>query len=269
MISIVIPLYNKELYIADTIKSILNQSYREYEVIVVNDGSHDRGPEIVESFSDHRIKLINKINGGVSSARNVGINHANYNFIAFLDADDEWLPNHLEEINNLIMNYADIGDVFVTNFARKYSNGSLKFNRDSDDLKTGIICDYFKIVLQKALIHTSCVCVSKNALLDVKGFDERLSRGEDLDLWIRLARKYKIAYSSVVTEYYLQEAVNNSKRKFDIEKSFAYHIDSNSFQSREDKLLNNRIILRKYLSLCKDLDFSNFCKLFKKQGFNI
>src|SRR5690606_38944730 len=99
MISVVIPLYNKEVYIKQTIENVLKQSYQEFEILVVDDGSKDNGPAIVKSFTDSRIKLIQKINGGVSSARNVGIQNAKYEYIAFLDADDIWLPNHLEEIH--------------------------------------------------------------------------------------------------------------------------------------------------------------------------
>ncbi|WP_312311702.1 glycosyltransferase family 2 protein [Empedobacter brevis] len=269
MISIVIPLYNKALYIKETINNILNQTYQEFELIVVNDGSQDQGPEIVQSFNDSRIRLINKVNGGVSSARNVGIKEAKYDYIAFLDADDEWLPNHLEEINKLIANYGDEADVFVTNFARKYTDGRIIANRNNNEQQKGVIENYFKVVLKKAIIHTSCVCVSKRALDEIDGFDEQLSRGEDIDVWIKLARKYKIAYSPVVTEYYLQEAANNSKKKFDIKKSYTFYIDRNDFISKEDELFNNKMITRKYLSLCKELDFNNFFKLLKKQGIKL
>lgn len=266
MISIVIPLYNKELYIKDTINNVLNQSYKQFEVIVVDDGSQDDGAKIVESFNDSRIRVISKSNGGVSSARNLGVKEAKYDYIAFLDADDEWLPNHLEEINKLISAYRDKADVFVTNFARKYSNRKIIPNRKKEELKSGIIENYFKIAIKKAIIHTSCVCISKEALEDVNGFDIRISRGEDIEVWTKLARKYKIAYSSSVTEHYLQDAKNNSNRKFDIKKSYAYYIDSDDFTCANDKMFNKNIIYRKYLSLLKEFDLKNLFKLIKKHN---
>src|SRR5690606_33526646 len=210
-------------YIKNTIQNVLNQTFQKFELIVVNDGSQDQGPEIVQSFIDSRIKLINKANGGVSSARNVGIANAKYDYIAFLDADDEWLPNHLEVINSLIDQYGAKADVFVTNFARKYPDGSIIPNRKVDELKHGIITNYFKEALKKAVIHTSCVCISKKALNNVNGFDERFSNGEDIDLWVKLARKYKIAYAPIVTEKYLIDSVNNSKKKIDRKKTSAYY----------------------------------------------
>lgn len=223
-ISIIIPLYNKEAYIKNTINNVLLQTYKNFELVIVNDGSQDQGPEIVQSFRDSRIKLINKANGGVSSARNVGIANAKYDYIAFLDADDEWLPNHLEVINSLIDQYGAKADVFVTNFARKYPDGSIITNRKVDELKHGIITNYFKEALKKAVIHTSCVCISKKALNNVNGFDERFSNGEDIDLWVRLARKYKISYCPIVTECYLQDAQNNSKILKDYSRVAAIYI---------------------------------------------
>lgn len=269
MISVIIPLFNKELYIKSTIENVLNQTFQSFEIIVVNDGSIDNGPKIVESFSDQRIRLINKENGGVSSARNVGIQNAKFDYIAFLDADDVWLPNHLKEVYTLILNYSNKAEVFVTNFARKYPDGRVVQNRRDKELKGGIIENYFKLVLKKAIIHTSCVCVTKKILIEVGMFDERMSRGEDIDLWTRLARESMVAYNSYLTTYYLQEAVNNSNKKFNITKSYSYYIDKKKFISKEDRLYNNKIIFKKYLSLLKDLDISNFIKLIKKQGVKL
>ena len=267
MISVVIPLYNKEKYIKETICKVLNQTYQNFEIIIINDGSKDKGPDIVSEINDQRVKLFNKENGGVSSARNIGIEKSQFEYIAFLDADDEWLPNHLEEINKLITRYKSRADVFVTNFARKYSEENIVDNRKQDELKEGIVKDYFKIIFKKALIHTSCVCVSKKALLKAKLFDERLSRGEDIDLWGKLSREYEIAYSPVVTELYLQEAENNSKGKSDITRSILYHLDFSTVKSLDEKKYLKKLLYRKYASVLKDIDFANFIKLMIKQGF--
>ena len=90
MISVVIPLYNKEKYIKRAIESVLNQTFQKFEIIVVNDGSTDKSAEIVQNIKDPRIRLINQKNAGVSAARNRGIQEAKYEYIAFLDADDFW-----------------------------------------------------------------------------------------------------------------------------------------------------------------------------------
>ena len=162
MISVIIPLYNKEVYIKETIESVLNQTFQSFEIIVVNDGSNDGGPAIVNAFNDERIKLISTANGGVSSARNIGVAKSNYEFVAFLDADDKWLPNHLENINNLIVLYGKVADVFVTNYARKYPNGKILPNRTESELPTGVVKNFFQVYFKKVLIHTSCVCIRKS-----------------------------------------------------------------------------------------------------------
>ena len=102
MISVVIPLYNKEKSIAHTLKCVLNQTYRDFEVVVVDDGSKDNSAAVVEQFEDKRIRLVRQKNGGVSAARNRGIAEARGEYVAFLDADDVWKQNHLESITNLI-----------------------------------------------------------------------------------------------------------------------------------------------------------------------
>ena len=100
--SVVIPLYNKQNYIKETIKSVLNQTFQNFEIVVVNDGSKDDSIKIIESIQDYRIKLVHQENSGVSVARNMGIKEANAKYIAFLDADDLWLPEFLQTIYELI-----------------------------------------------------------------------------------------------------------------------------------------------------------------------
>lgn len=108
MFSIIIPLYNKADYIAETLKSVLNQTYCDYEVIVVNDSSTDNSLEVASSFQDERIHIYTKENEGVSAARNYGIMHAKYDYIAFLDADDIWESDYLECQKKLILNSATL-----------------------------------------------------------------------------------------------------------------------------------------------------------------
>ena len=103
LFSVVIPIYNIEKYISECIDSVLNQSYKNIEILLVNDGSEDNSQSICEFYSkkDNRVRLINKKNGGLSSARNKGIEVARGNYIIFLDGDDYWDDeNALEKINN-------------------------------------------------------------------------------------------------------------------------------------------------------------------------
>ncbi len=199
-ISVVIPLYNKEKTIKKTIESVLRQTSTDFELVIVNDGSTDKSVDIVREIDDSKIRLINKPNGGVSSARNRGIIEAKSNYIAFLDADDHWRPNHLAEINSLINEYGNSCRVFTTNFARRFPDGETFVNRN--DLKKGRIHNYFKMVSKGAVIHSSCVTIEKNTLLSIGLFNEKYTHGEDIDLWNRLGRKYGVAYSPEVTSIY-------------------------------------------------------------------
>lgn len=124
MISVIIPLYNGAKFIQRSINSVLNQTYQNFEIVVVNDGSTDHGPQIVAQWQHSSIKLISQKNSGVSIARNTGIKAAKGNIIAFLDADDEWLPNHLEVIHHLVERYPECG-VFGTSYFFKRENESL------------------------------------------------------------------------------------------------------------------------------------------------
>ena len=118
MISVVIPLYNKKESVAHTLKCVLMQTYQDFEVVVVDDGSTDGSAEIVEGVDDGRIRLIRQENGGVSAARNRGIKEAKREYVAFLDADDEWKPEHLQTLVGLMEKYPQCG-AYSTNYEFK------------------------------------------------------------------------------------------------------------------------------------------------------
>src|SRR5690554_3840739 len=109
MISVVIPLYNKEKSIMNTIQSVLNQTFQDFEIVVINDGSTDKSAEIVEHIKDFRIRLVHQENQGVSAARNRGIKEAKYDWVAFLDGDDWWSDDFLTVLNDLQIKYPDAG----------------------------------------------------------------------------------------------------------------------------------------------------------------
>jgi glycosyltransferase involved in cell wall biosynthesis len=216
---------------------------------VVNDGSTDKGSDIVDCLLDSRIILINKENEGVSSARNFGISQSKFDYIAFLDADDYWLPNHLNVINTLIQKYGDKAEVYVTNFARKYSNGYIKANRSKKELASGLIGNYFRLSFKKVIIHTSCVCVKKSVFDTVKGFDVRFTNGEDIDLWMRIAKNSFIAYSNEVTEIYRIDADNNSSKQISSKRTFAKYVSFADVQSIYELLIKLRIKIKYNIKL--------------------
>lgn len=206
--SAVIPLYNKEPYIEKSLKSVICQTFRDFELIVVNDGSTDSSEEIAEktlATSNIDYKIINKENGGVSSARNLGIEKAKGEYVCFLDADDWWEPNFLERIDWLIRNYPDAG-LYCSNYYYVHNGKSVV----KLDISTGYFnyCrEYARTLCMSAT--SSSACVKKAILVKFGGFKTNLKLGEDFDLWVRIALNYG---TSIVNEplasYYNDVPVN-------------------------------------------------------------
>lgn len=216
MISVIIPLYNKERYIKRAICSVLNQSFGDFEVIIVNDGSTDDSISIVEGIADTRIKLINQKNAGVSAARNRGIKESKYDFIAFLDADDEWKENHLAVIVDLIKKYPSCG-VFATSyyFLKESIAPSTpilpnKFNFDGEE---GIMDNYYEMAAGTDFpIHMSSFAVSKKDILRIDGFPIGIPSGEDIITLARLFAVCNFAYSKIPTSiYYILYETKNER----------------------------------------------------------
>lgn len=205
MFSIVIPLYNKENTIGNTLLSVLNQIFKDFEVLIINDGSTDNSLAKIEKYNDKRIKIISTENRGVSQARNLGIEKATQPYIVFLDADDLWKNIHLETLNQLILDFPKAG-LFTTKYMYHYDNGIkiTPFFIDITNDFRGIVSNFFKSSSVYRIAWTSCVCVPKNILNTIGTFDENitLGAGEDSDLWTRIAVKYPVAIDSKITAIY-------------------------------------------------------------------
>lgn len=206
MISVVIPLYNKEKLIRSTLECVLSQTYNDYEIIIVNDGSTDASVKEVMRVCDDRIRLVSQTNAGVSSARNRGIAEAQGEFIAFLDADDEWCTDYLESQHKLTLLYPEC-DVFATNYVFRNEFGlttPTKLRKLPFSGTSGILSNYFNVATcSHPPLWTSAVMVRKSAIMATNGFPENITSGEDLLTWARLACRYKIAFSKrVLANYY-------------------------------------------------------------------
>jgi len=198
MFSLIIPLYNKSDYIAKAVESVLTQSYKNFELIIVNDGSTDNSLEVIESICksvNSKISLINQKNSGVSSARNNGVKAAKYDYIALLDADDWWDKDFLLEMFNLINDFPDGGLYGCNYYSVKNSKNRVLNVGVEEGFEKGYI-DYFKTYSNTFCVPINCsfVVVKKNVFDEVGGFNRNLKFSEDLDLWIRIALKYKVAY---------------------------------------------------------------------------
>ncbi|MBF4516293.1 glycosyltransferase family 2 protein [Flavobacterium sp. ANB] len=241
--SIVIPLYNKADYIEDTLKSILNQTFTDYEIIVINDGSTDDSATKVLQFNDNRIQLYNQKNQGASIARNLGIEKAQYDYIAFLDADDLWMPNHLETLNALIQNFPNVG-IFASRYELVFKNGKNyipRFNGISADFE-GIITDYFETSLNNPVATSSSIAIPKDVFKQVGYFKPTISSGQDVDMWIRIALKYPVAISNKVTASYLHYIENSLSKTPILDKNLK---DFNDYKQQEE----SNPSLKKYLDI--------------------
>jgi glycosyltransferase involved in cell wall biosynthesis len=244
MISVVIPLYNKENSIAGTVDSVLNQTYTNYEVIIVDDGSTDNSLQVAEAIKDERIRIVTKKNGGVSSARNAGIMLAKYDYIAFLDGDDIWLPWHLQTICNMINKYTDptVGG-YCTKIVKCKDVEQLPINNNYTEQIT-LIEDYLKEASgTDSILSSSSFAVKKLCFDEVGLFKEGLSYGEDVELWYRLFTKYKLAKSNVVTARYILSSENRSDKKImPLAKRF-HEFDFSNKSNTEKKYLGKLVCL--------------------------
>ncbi len=201
MISVVIPLYNKRGTVARAIQSVLGQSFRDFEIVIVNDGSTDNSVDEVERISDPRIRLINQANAGVSAARNKGIEEAKGEYVALLDADDGWDSDYLATQMRLAEANPQC-DVFAVNYRFRDTNGkitdtiirNLPFTSEH-----GVLSNYFEVAsTSHPPMWTSAVMARKKAFQEIGGFPVGIKSGEDLLTWARLACRFKIAYSRKV-----------------------------------------------------------------------
>ncbi|MDL2323426.1 glycosyltransferase family 2 protein [Bacteroidales bacterium OttesenSCG-928-A17] len=211
MISIVIPLYNKEKQIKNTLQSVFRQTFQDFEIVIINDGSTDCSVEVVKQINDSRIRLIEQKNQGVSVARNTGIKEVKYDYVALLDADDEWEPSYLETQVSLIRSFPE-ASVFACAYAFKYSNRiePIILNKLPFSGERGILSNYFKVAAcSHPPLWTSAVIVQKEALLKVGGFPAGVIEGEDLITWAKLAVLYPIAYNTTPQAYFVKDQAEN------------------------------------------------------------
>ena len=201
--SIIVPLYNKERYVKSTIESVLNQSCKDFELIIVDDGSTDNSLQIVQEFTDNRIKLFAQKNSGVAAARNKGISEANSRWVVFIDADDLWSPLHLETLFEIAKKYPEAGMIATTHKKISSSEG-ISCLEDSNCCEIKLINYFLEAQSNIGIVHTSCVAIKKIVFAETHGF-KNYKRGEDLELWARVALKYPVAISNKVTSFYRQE----------------------------------------------------------------
>lgn len=253
--SVVIPLYNKENFVAATINSVLDQKFTDFEVIIVNDVSTDSSLAKAEEFVDSRIKIINHpVNKGLSASRNTGIKNAAAKYIAFLDADDLWKPEFLETIRDLITDYPGAG-LFATKYEEVHSNGIIKEIPPRQYISVKGLLDFFSASLGKLPVSFSSLCIRRDVFENSGYFDETITYAEDVDFYIRANYKYQLAYANRSLAQYIihsQDQMSLAGLKGKVLPDF----------DKYEPLAKNRKDIKRYL------DFNRYfmAKEYRKEG---
>ncbi len=224
--SVIVPIYNKGNFVVNTLKSVLAQSFTDFELIIINDGSTDDSEARILEFNDERIRYFSKTNEGVAIARNFGIEQATSDYICFLDADDYWHAQFLEVMHRFIhklpeqkvFSCAITIETKTSNFAAQYSI-----------TKTGDyeIVDYFDASLKKSVLWTSGVVIHKSVFKTVGAFDPMVKKGEDTELWIRIGLKFSIVFIWEIMARYVYDSQS-------ISRDYNYFFDQYTFKKNEN-----------------------------------
>ncbi len=214
--SVIIPLYNKAPYVAKAIKSVLSQSFSDYELIIVDDGSTDDSAAIAEQCiaNQYNCRLIGQDNAGVSMARNNGVADSQGKYLCFLDADDWWEPTFLEEMSGLIDEFPETG-IYGTNYTivneTRHKTRVASVGVDPGFEKGYInYCQVYARTMYMPL-WTGAVCVPRKVFDEMQGFPKGIKLGEDFLLWIRIALKYKVVFLNKPLAYYNQDVEVTSR----------------------------------------------------------
>lgn len=192
-VSVIIPTHNRAELLKTAIRSVCEQTYSDWEAIIIDDHSSDQTSEIVHAFQDDRIKYLqNHGKSGPSTSRNLGISAAIGNYIAFLDDDDEWLPCKLEkQLAILDKSPASVCGIYSNRIKiDKHSGNTISAHLNADTLRGNLL---YQLMLKNP-IATPTLVVRKSCLDEVGCFDENMSYMEDRDLWIRLALRWDFEY---------------------------------------------------------------------------
>lgn len=218
MFSVIMPVYNGEKFVDNAIKSIFDQTFSKWELIIVNDGSTDGTERVLEKYKNNeKVSIVTQKNCGVSVARNNGVKMAKYDYIAFLDADDVWLPKHLETLNELIGKYPNAGLYASFSKSELVNGGVIEecpfFENKPDDV---LIEDFFEEYYKDKSVKIFTVvttCVTKEAFYKTGGFPVGCAIGEDLELTLKIAAYFPVALTKRATGIYKRENSTATKDK--------------------------------------------------------
>ena len=238
--SIIIPVFNKEKFVAKTLKSALSQTFADFEIIVINDGSTDTSEAEILAITDERIHNFSKENEGVAIARNHGMSKASADYICFLDADDFWHPNFLATMNEHIRKLPN-EKVFAC--AIEIETNKRTFPAKYSIPKKGNyeIVNFFEASQKEAVLWTSSVCIHKEVFIKSGRFDKDLTVSEDTDLWIRIGLEYQVVFIWPILARYVFDEKS-------ISRSMDYIFEDQFFEKYASEEKRNPV-LKKYMDL--------------------
>ena len=270
LVSVVIPMYNVSEYILDAIESVLIQSYENFEILCIDDGSPDNSAELVATCTDPRVKLISQTNRGLAGARNTGMNHAQGKYVALLDADDLWhkdkLKLHVEHMeSNEFIDISYCPSLFMSEAGKKLSIGQfpkLKYIQAKDILcrnpvgngSAGVIRSSFLSKVKKAaglMAHQRC-----------DFFDERLRQSEDIEFWLRCALQHKATFEGIpqALTYY---RINNEGLSANLDKQLDSWYSAMAYNEKK-----NPEFFKRWFTLAQAYQFRYLARRAIKSGMS-
>jgi len=221
--SVVIAVFNKEKYIANTLKSVLEQTYQNFEIVILNDGSTDNSEAEILKFKDSRIRYFSKENQGAGAARNFVIKEAKHDYIALLDADDSWLPCYLEEQAKMISAFPE-ESVFATAidvekkgkiYPSEYSVPNLQLNEVR-------VVNFYEASCLNSILTSSSTVLHKKVFSNIGYYDPSIKSGQDTDLWIRLGLEFSVVFlnKTCAVYQYALASLSNSNLKVSQKATF-------------------------------------------------
>ncbi len=241
IISVVIPAYNAENTILETIASVRQQTFSDFELIVINDGSTDGTLELLHSIKDNRLQIFSYENGGLSIARNRGIAHATGEFISFLDADDLWSPDKLESQLAALQQRPEAGVAYSWTYFMEEKEGERSFHPCEPVFFEGNV--YAELLVKNFIASGSNVLIRRQAVESVGEFDPKCEGTADWDYWLRLAAGWPFIAIPKLQVFYRRSSSSMSSKVEKMKKEAlvvlekAYQVAPQSFQHLKKKSL--------------------------------
>lgn len=270
MISVVIPLYNKVSFVTKTITSVLEQTFTDFELLIIDDGSTDGSLALVKEVDDPRKRLISIPHSGVSVARNTGIKEANFDWVAFLDADDRWAPAFLNEMVKAIHQHPK-NSIFASGRTRLFSTYAERYEHEFLPVDgTTAVLNYFKIISASLPPINASNVIIRKTLFDEKGYFRSVQTNhEDHDLWLRLVVNEPVVFVNKSLSIYDKSAGGSQSTKPIPAASFIQYLETmgtvkeklNGEERKDFLRYSKRFIMVTYLK--------NECHFSKKQAKTI